>query len=106
MIRRPPRSTLFPYTTLFRSLDATVVRGRCLSYGEGISYWPVTEVAKQLGAQPSEAPALSAILGEEPTASSPDEIAWAFRKLLEERAAERPLIVVFDDAHWGETVFL
>src|SRR2546426_6955619 len=24
MIRRPPRSTLFPYTTLFRSLDGTV----------------------------------------------------------------------------------
>src|SRR3712207_8395510 len=23
MIRRPPRSTLFPYTTLFRSLDRT-----------------------------------------------------------------------------------
>src|SRR5258708_26577763 len=27
MIRRPPRSTLFPYTTLFRS--PTVGRGRC-----------------------------------------------------------------------------
>src|SRR5256885_12164493 len=26
MIRRPPRSTLFPYTTLFRSLDANVRR--------------------------------------------------------------------------------
>src|SRR5438270_13172991 len=26
MIRRPPRSTLFPYTTLFRSLDAAPVR--------------------------------------------------------------------------------
>src|SRR2546425_9526829 len=25
MIRRPPRSTLFPYTTLFRSLPATLV---------------------------------------------------------------------------------
>src|SRR2546430_11110054 len=25
MIRRPPRSTLFPYTTLFRSLDAVGV---------------------------------------------------------------------------------
>src|SRR2546426_11326817 len=25
MIRRPPRSTLFPYTTLFRSLDAAGV---------------------------------------------------------------------------------
>src|SRR5258708_28152764 len=24
MIRRPPRSTLFPYTTLFRSIDSTV----------------------------------------------------------------------------------
>src|SRR2546429_1339870 len=27
MIRRPPRSTLFPYTTLFRSVVATVVGG-------------------------------------------------------------------------------
>src|SRR3712207_8893123 len=33
MIRRPPRSTLFPYTTLFRSFP---VRGRaCLSDGGG-----------------------------------------------------------------------
>src|SRR5438132_8273192 len=28
MIRRPPRSTLFPYTTLFRSLAGSVGRGR------------------------------------------------------------------------------
>src|SRR3712207_9363881 len=28
MIRRPPRSTLFPYTTLFRSTVAEVVDGR------------------------------------------------------------------------------
>src|SRR2546422_5348194 len=28
MIRRPPRSTLFPYTTLFRSRQATQVQGR------------------------------------------------------------------------------
>src|SRR3712207_8866382 len=27
MIRRPPRSTLFPYTTLFRSLDAHAPAG-------------------------------------------------------------------------------
>src|SRR5438132_8387099 len=25
MIRRPPRSTLFPYTTLFRSLNVTLI---------------------------------------------------------------------------------
>src|SRR2546426_9105298 len=29
MIRRPPRSTLFPYTTLFRSAGLGGVRGRC-----------------------------------------------------------------------------
>src|SRR2546422_7339968 len=28
MIRRPPRSTLFPYTTLFRSVDAPLEPGR------------------------------------------------------------------------------
>src|SRR3712207_8875345 len=28
MIRRPPRSTLFPYTTLFRSAAATAPAGR------------------------------------------------------------------------------
>src|SRR5256884_7026509 len=27
MIRRPPRSTLFPYTTLFRSFDGTLREG-------------------------------------------------------------------------------
>src|SRR5438445_1289170 len=31
MIRRPPRSTLFPYTTLFRS-HAPAERGRLLGY--------------------------------------------------------------------------
>src|SRR2546429_9245088 len=29
MIRRPPRSTLFPYTTLFRSLFISSPRGPC-----------------------------------------------------------------------------
>src|SRR3712207_7640208 len=28
MIRRPPRSTLFPYTTLFRSKDVQFTRGK------------------------------------------------------------------------------
>src|SRR2546422_10668143 len=30
MIRRPPRSTLFPYTTLFRSVRALPLTGRAL----------------------------------------------------------------------------
>src|SRR5688572_31934905 len=39
MIRRPPRSTLFPYTTLFRSVEMRVVRltlpGRLVVVEEG-----------------------------------------------------------------------
>src|SRR5947207_8760657 len=35
MIRRPPRSTLFPYTTLFRSRPAGPGRGRGRSAGAG-----------------------------------------------------------------------
>src|SRR5437899_5433114 len=31
MIRRPPRSTLFPYTTLFRSRDVEVILGKWLA---------------------------------------------------------------------------
>ena len=91
---------------------ATVVRGRCLSYGEGITYWPVAEVVEQLGAHdellaasPGAATAIRGALGQS-EASTSDEIAWAVRKLLEASAAERPLVVVFDDVHWGETTFL
>jgi len=87
-------------------VEATVVAGRCLSYGEGISYWPVTEVVKQLAPEGVGAGPLAALLGDDAAASSPDDIAWAFRKLLESRAAERPLVVVFDDLHWGEPTFL
>src|SRR5262245_62725535 len=33
MIRRPPRSTLFPYTTLFRSFRTRYTRTRCSGCG-------------------------------------------------------------------------
>src|SRR3712207_7078583 len=35
MIRRPPRSTLFPYTTLFRSTGEAVRHHRSLEDGQG-----------------------------------------------------------------------
>src|SRR2546428_12648377 len=35
MIRRPPRSTLFPYTTLFRSRELQNVIERCVVLAEG-----------------------------------------------------------------------
>ena len=88
------------------AIDARVVRGRCLPYGEGITYWPVVEVVKQLDALPSDpaaAAAIRSLLGETEQGTSAEEIAWAFRKLLEEQA---PLVVVFDDIQWGEQTFL
>src|SRR3712207_9247374 len=44
MIRRPPRSTLFPYTTLFRSLVMGVANDKSIAWG----------IASQLAAQGAE----------------------------------------------------
>jgi len=91
------------------AMEATIVRGRCLPYGEGITYWPVVEVLKQLDLLPTEdaaAAAIRALLGETEAMTSGDEIAWAFRKTLERAAAVRPLVVVFDDIQWGQETFL
>jgi class 3 adenylate cyclase/tetratricopeptide (TPR) repeat protein len=83
-----------------------VVRGRCLSYGEGITYWPVVEAVLQLGRRPSDpraAAAIASLLGESEEPAAAADIAWAFRALLEESA---PVVCVFDDLHWGEPTFL
>ncbi len=74
---------------------ARVLRGRCLYYGEGITYWPVVEVLIQLGREPDN------VIG-----ASPAEAQLAFRRLLEDEAAEQPLVVYFDDLQWAEPTFL
>src|SRR5256885_2560040 len=57
MIRRPPRSTLFPYTTLFRSVDSTgaldlaSVPKRTLILGGGIIGLEMGTVYSTLGAR-------------------------------------------------------
>jgi class 3 adenylate cyclase/tetratricopeptide (TPR) repeat protein len=91
---------------LIAGLEVRTVHGHCLSYGAGITYFPVVEVIKQLGTLPGDAAAaevLRSLLGEGEVAISADEITWAFRKLLEQAA---PLLVVFDDIQWGEDAFL
>ena len=88
------------------TVDGEIFRGRCLPYGEGITYWPVVEVLKQLDAFPSDpaaAAAIRSLLGLDDAGTSSDQIAWGVRKLLEEQA---PLAVVFDDLQWGEETFL
>jgi len=109
--------------------QAHVAAGRCLAYGHGITYWPVAEAIRDgasiaeddppeaaaarlrevLGAEP-EAERIAAIvgglLGIEDSPPAPDEIFWAIRKTFEALARNRPLILVFDDVHWGEPTFL
>jgi class 3 adenylate cyclase len=82
--------------------DGTVVRGRCLPYGEGITYWPLAEVLSQLG--PTAAEVLTHVT--EGGAGSPGELFFEVRRLLERVAHERPLIIVLDDLHWAEPTLL
>jgi class 3 adenylate cyclase/tetratricopeptide (TPR) repeat protein len=113
--------------------DATVIRGHCLPYGEAISYWPVAEALRAAaGIQPDEPPALAvehlgalaaelpqaevviervaAAIGLAPADDGPargaQETYWAFRRLFEAMARQRPLIAVFDDVHWATPTFL
>src|SRR5438270_5132064 len=80
-------------------IEATVARGRCLDYGDGITFWPVIEVLKQLGAED----AVELIAGG--TVGS-NELFLGVRRELEEIASTRPLVLVFEDIHWGEPTFL
>jgi class 3 adenylate cyclase/tetratricopeptide (TPR) repeat protein len=108
---------------------ATVYEGRCLPYGDGITYWPLREVVRQ-AAEITDADApvaatakirrlisgheradriteqIACAIGLGETPGTPEEVAWAFRKLMEARAAESPLILVIDDIQWAEPTFL
>ena len=106
--------------------EATVLRGRCLPYGEGITFFPVGEVVKEAaGLEDFDVPdeierKICAVLGTDGPAcstlaqlfaaadrdSSVEETFWAVRSFLEAVAKTAPLAVVFDDIHWGEPTFL
>jgi class 3 adenylate cyclase/tetratricopeptide (TPR) repeat protein len=109
--------------------EAQVLLGRCVPYGEGITFWPLTELVRQaaevgpalapeeararlaqLVSGDSEADAivehLSAATGLSEREAGNEEIFWAVRRLLETVAQERPVIVAFDDLQWAEPTFL
>lgn len=108
---------------------ARVARSACLSYGEGITYWAIGEVVRDLvgirddhslesaraevdaflsGSR--DGPVVSAqiaqLLGLTGGSTTPEELAWAIRRFLATAAGEQPLVVVIDDIQWGERVLL
>ena len=102
--------------------EARVVVGRCVAYGEGITYLPLGEVVHEVaGAEPERELArlltnvergpvatrlIMSAIGASDEPGSPEETAWAFRRLFETLALSRPLVVVVDDIHWAEPALL
>ncbi len=109
--------------------DTIVARGRCLPYGEGITYWPVLEVVRDAagiddaarsednlarllavleGVDDAEhvARRVGEVVGIVEQTSGAEETFLAIRTFVEALARRRPLVLVFDDIHWGESTFL
>ncbi len=110
--------------------DATVFRGRCLAYGDGITFWPLVEIVRSAARiveddspeiarsriaalLPADDPDRDAIVdrvasavGLSSSAHPVAELFWGARKLLESQAVDRPLVIVIDDIHSAEATFL
>ncbi|MGZ5294182.1 MAG: AAA family ATPase [Actinomycetota bacterium] len=109
--------------------SARVIGGRCLAYGDGITFWPVAELVKGAcgigGSDPrdvAKVKMLAALRGADDAAAIADGLAavtgvgddsatmretfWAVRRFLEVLSRERPLVVMLDDIHWAEPAFL
>jgi predicted ATPase/class 3 adenylate cyclase len=97
--------------------EATALVGRCLPYGDGITFWPLTEILHQIGGDDAIGDALAdaddanlvlerlaGVTGRSPVGSH--ETFWAIRRLFEALARQRPLVVCFEDVHWAEPTFL
>jgi class 3 adenylate cyclase/tetratricopeptide (TPR) repeat protein len=94
---------------------ATAVTGRCLPYGEGITFWPLRQIVDGLDleavlAGTDDAESIAArvrgTVGASPPAGAPEETFWAVRRFFEALARPRPLVVCLEDIHWAEPTFL
>jgi len=107
---------------------ATILQGRALPYGEGVTYWPLAEMVKSAAGITDEDPLETAreklieCCGDEAIAEllglasgvleavegerGQPEIAWAAREFADELADVQPLIMVFEDIHWAEEPLL
>jgi len=102
--------------------EATALYGRCVSYGEGATYLPMTEIIRQaVPKRPREtivsllageedaqlvAQRVTELAGESEGTASTGEAFWAVRRLFEGLARRQPLLVVLEDIHWAEPTLL
>jgi DNA-binding SARP family transcriptional activator/tetratricopeptide (TPR) repeat protein len=90
---------------------AQVLSGRCPAYGDGAALRPLVQILEQVGpvesllAREPDAERIAARLREW-SFSEPSESFWALRRLLEAIAAERPVVLAFEDVHWAGSTFL
>src|SRR5256885_7299422 len=95
MIRRPPRSTLFPYTTLFRSVVNRVIFGREDLAHRGIWFWTGVGIAVVAGAvyailrRPTPQQAAVSIRSEEHTSELQSPCNLVCRLLLEKKKKDQ-----------------
>ena len=87
-----------------RAKGVTVLCGRCLSYGDGITYWPLREIVRQASPGDERDAVLAALEADTPPPAP--EIALIFRRFCEALGREKPLVLVVDDIHWAEQTFL
>ena len=104
---------------------ARVLRGRCLPYGDGITFWPlVGMVWEAAGIRHEDSPELAhsklkavvsdtevaqriaSAVGLSPATFPMHELYWGARKFLEGFAASGPVVAFIDDIHWAEPAFL
>ncbi len=107
---------------------ATVLRGRSLPYGEGITYWPLAEMVKVSAGIHDDEPVreafdklraccedeaiadllanASGVLEAVEAEATGQEIAWAAREWAARLAEPQPLALVFEDIHWAEEPLL
>ncbi len=107
---------------------ATVLSGRSLPYGEGVTYWPLAEMVKCAAGIVDDDPLdvaieklrsfcedevvadllglASGVLEAVQAERSQQEIAWAGREWAQRLAQEQPLVLVFEDIHWAEEPLL
>jgi class 3 adenylate cyclase/predicted ATPase len=93
-----------------------VVRGGCLSYGEGITFWPVAEIVRELAGIRDEDSAdqarakvprrIAQLLGLVEGAASASQTSSAIAAFLRGAAGEQPLLVLVEDIHWAEPALL